>query len=373
MSEPRPVVLQLFEAAQEIEAGNLEAALSTVDQLLAAAPAEGTAVDRLARAFAAALKARLAGDASGLGNLYVDTRDPRDMLKAFEVLAAATPFIRFGHAAANHALLHAIGPAPRVHIIDIGLGSGVQWLHLLDAVARHARGTLAVRLTGIDVPAHGTDPLVRLRHAGAMLTARAAELGISFTFTPVAGLVEDLDLHALAGEDDSCLVVNAALALHHVPSSDGRRDAVLARLRALKPAALCLAEPDVEHNALPVGPRITESIVHYLTVFDALEATLAQHGAERATLETAFFGREILNIVVGEGDARVERHERHDAWQARLSRGGFTAIDLSNVHATVAQELSVTPPFAIEMDGAFLVLSWRNLPVLAVSAWTPAK
>ncbi len=145
---------------------------------------------------------------------------------------------------------------------------------------------------------------------------------------------------------------------------------VAARLRALDPTALCLVEPDVEHNALPFGARITESIVHYLTVFDALESTLGEHAAERATLETAFFGREILNIVVGEGGERVERHERHRAWMARLTRAHFTQIDLAAVRGTVERELSVAPPFNIALDERCLVLSWRSLSVLAVSAWT---
>ena len=373
MDTPRPVVLQLFQAAQDLDAGDRDAAIAKVDQLLADTPADGEAVDRLARAFASALKARITGDAVGVGNLYVDTRDPRDMLKAFEVLAAATPFIRFGHAAANHALLHAIGTARQVHIVDIGLGSGVQWMHLLDAIAPDTRASMSLRITGIDVPVPGPDPEARLKQAGAVLADRARALGIDFAFVPVAGLVEQLDLHALVDPTHPCLVVNAALALHHVPVTDGRRDAVLSRLRALNPAALCLVEPDVEHNALPFGPRVTESIIHYLTVFDALAATLDGHGAERATLESAFFGREILNIVVGEGDERVERHERHDAWHARLTGDGYRPIDLTQVHATVAKELSVSAPFAIIDDGTFMVLTWRDLPVLAVSAWAAGR
>lgn len=372
MDAPNPVVLQLFEAAQAVEAGHTADALARLDSLLAAAPAEGAAVDRLSRAFAVALKARVTGDTNGIGNLYVDTRDPRDMLKAFDVLSAATPFIRFGHMAANRALLHAIGPARRCHIIDIGLGSGVQWLHLLEAIEPAARTSLSLRLTGIDVPAPGADSAARIKQAGAALAHRAEALGIRFEFVPVAGYVEHLDLSTLVDAQDSCLIVNAALALHHIPDSGGRRDEVLARIRALQADALCLVEPDVEHNALPFGPRITESIVHYLTVFDALESALADHRAERATLESAFFGREILNIVVGEGDQRVERHERREAWRARLTRAGFAPLDLRPVSEIVAGELTAPPPFSTAIDGDCLVLSWRDLPVLAVSAWSPA-
>jgi hypothetical protein len=203
-----------------------------------------------------------------------------------------------------------------------------------------------------------------------MLAVRAGELGIPFEFTPVAALVEEVDLHALTTGEDDWLVVNAALALHHIPDEGGRRDQVLARIRELRPSALCLVEPDVEHNALPFAQRITESIVHYLTVFDALEASLPAHATERATLESAFFGREILNIVVGEEGHRVERHERHDAWSARLTRLGYRPFALAWAEALVRRELTLTPPFSIEMDGAFMVLAWRQLPVLAVSAWT---
>ena len=364
-----PLVLQLFEAAQAVEEGAHESALIKLDRLIAAAPQDGEAVDRLARAFAVALKARLSGDATGIGNLYVDTRDPRDMLAAFEVLVSATPFIRFGHSAANHAIAAVMAGATHVHIVDIGLGSGVQWLHLLELVA--GPDAPAIHLTGIDVPAPGDQPAARIAQAGEAIARRAAALGIGFTFEPIAGFVEDLDLQGLTGRADELLIVNAALALHHIPCDGGRRDDVLKRLRELQPAALCLVEPDVEHNALPFGQRVTESIVHYLTVFDALQAALPTHPAERSTLESAFFGREILNIVVGEGAARVERHERHDAWQARLRRLDYSGIDLATLIAPVREELALAAPFEVTVDDGVLLLSWRSLPVLAVSAWTP--
>lgn len=362
-----PVVLQLFEAAQAVEEGAHDSALSKLDRLIATTPHDGDAVDRLARAFAVALKARLSGDATGLGNLYVDTRDPRDMLAAFELLRSATPIVRFGHSAVNQAIARAIAGAPRVHLLDIGLGSGVQWLQLLDRIAGPAAP--AIHLTGIDLPAPGENAAARIEQTGLVIARRAEMLGIRLTFEPVAAFVEGFDFNGLSRRGDERLIVNAALALHHIPCDGGHRDEVLARVRDLQPAALYLVEPDVEHNALPFGQRMTESIVHYLTVFDALQATLPAHPAERETLESAFFGREILNIVVGEGIERIERHERHHAWRERLRRLGYDGIDLSDSMDQVRDELTLAPPFDVTMEDGMMLLSWRALPVMAASAW----
>jgi hypothetical protein len=41
------------------------------------------------------------------------------MLKAFEVLAAATPIVRFGHATANHAMTSATAPPRGIRIVEV--------------------------------------------------------------------------------------------------------------------------------------------------------------------------------------------------------------------------------------------------------------
>jgi hypothetical protein len=116
---------------------------------------------------------------------------------------------------------------------------------------------------------------------------------------------------------------------------------------------------------------VSESFVHYLTVFDALEALLGGHGRERAVLERTFFGREMGNILGGEGARRVERHERHQSWQRRLQLAGFLPLSCADLADALGNDLAIRPPFALKRDQQTLLLCWKNIPLLAVSAWQP--
>jgi hypothetical protein len=376
-TEGPPLVCLLFESAEAVNAGREKEASTLLGAILDRASPSGDALQRLARLFALGLKARLKGDLGGIGNLYVQGPDPRDMLAAFQVLQRETPFIRFGYATANRVLAGALGDAGRIHIVDIGIGAGAQWLAFLDLVAGRFRDAPSIRLTGIDVPAPGGNPRLRLQQVGRILAERASELGIPFTFDPVAGLVEELDLGALHARPGEPLVVNAVFALHHLHSSgtavDGssHRNTVLRRVHDLRPDVLTLVEPESEHNSLPFVPRVAEAMLHYLTVFEALDGLLPRDQPERATLEQDFFGREIFNVIVGEGVERVERHERHWSWHDRLTGQGFEPLDMSGLAGTLEDELQPRAPFGLKADQGALFLTWRTQRLIAASAWKP--
>jgi hypothetical protein len=299
------------------------------------------------------------------------------MLAAFQALVRHTPVVRFGYIAATRALIAALGDAPRLHLVDVGIGSGAQWAYALDALARRPAPIERLRLTGIDLPAPGPDPAQRLRTVGDGLARRAAALGIPFAFEPVAIQAEDLTAGGIQRRPDEVLAVNAAFALHHVlPTEAGAppgrdRDALLAYLRSLEPRLLTLVEPDLEHNALPLLPRVRESMRLYLAVFELLEALLPPGLPERTIIEEEFFGREIRNVTVGEGTRRVERHERRSAWERRLRRQGFAPIDMSGFAGGVARELRAPRPCAVQAAGGMLVLGWKDRSLIAASAWTP--
>jgi hypothetical protein len=370
-----PFLVRLHECAEAIETGHQEVAEAMLGWLLECVSAEGTAEERVTHWFARSLQARLSGEVSGTGNLYQEGENPGDMLAAFQVLVEATPFVRFAYLSCNRLLAGALEDAPRIHLIDIGIGSGTQWFPFLEVLAARPGGPPHLRLTGVEVPAPGVPK--RLDQVGAALAARAEELGVPFSFEPISALVETLEPADFRVRADEVLAINAVLALHHVPEAepDGPpipdRNAVLRRLCGLRPRILTLVEPDSEHHALPFLPRLSESFVHYLTVFDALASLLDGHGRERAVLERAFFGRELRNIVIGEGAGRIERHERHQSWQRRLSRAGFVALDCTGLADTLRTDLAIRDPFALALDQGALLLAWKQIPLLAVSAWTP--
>lgn len=368
---------QIYEAAEAVDLGDFTTARTILDGIEPTATTRDTPVRRVAWLFARGLRARLAGDTSEAGNLYLDSHNPEAMIQAFQTLVHATPFIRFGYLSAAAAMIEAFGPATQLHIIDIGIGSGTQWHAMLDVLHQRAFPVEHLRLTGIDVPIPGPNPTGRLDRVGRGLHEHAAALGIPFTWHGIASPVEDVPLESAMRRADEILAVNAAFSLHHVPAGDGvtdeerSRDAVLGRLRALQPTVLTLVEPDVEHNAVEFLPRIRASLAHFLLTFDALASQLPDHPAEREVIENAFFGREVINVVASEGPQRVERHEQHAAWRTRMQAQGWTQIHLSAHVLSIGAALDLQPPGALRSDHGMLLLEWQNQPLIAASAWQP--
>lgn len=374
----RPFLNRLIAAGEAIESGDQARAKSLLDAVLRAAPdTGGESVERISRLFARALLARLEGDRSSDGNLYLRSAGPRDMLAAFQLLVHATPLIRFGYLSANAAITAAIQDEREVHIIDIGIGGGTQWPFLLHALATRPGGPPRVRLTGIDLPCRGPDPEQRLRWAGAFIGGWATRLGVPFEFHGIPASAERVDFGRIAARSSAPIAVNAAFALHHVPDASvqatGNRDAVLSGIRSLSPRVLTLIEPDVEHNALPFLPRLSEAVGHYYAVFQALDALLPRHLAARATIEQVFFGQEVLNVVVGEGAARVERHERRGAWQRRLRMNGFEPVRMMPHEPAVRTALGLSQGFDVRVDEPALLLMRNGVSIVASSAWRPRE
>ncbi|KYF98396.1 GRAS family protein [Sorangium sp. So ce296] len=376
-SRRRPFLSRLLSAGEAIDAGDLERARALVEGILRAEPDTGDASERISGVFGRALLARLDGDRSGDGNLYLRSAGPRDMLAAFQLLVHATPLIRFGYLSANAAIVEAFQHEEEIHVIDIGVGGGTQWPFLLHRLATRPGGPPRVRLTGIDLPCRGPDPEQRLRWAGAFIGGWAERLKVPFEFHGVASSVERVDWSRIASRSTAPIAVNAAFALHHVPDASvhatANRDTILTRIRALSPRVLTLVEPDVEHNALPFLPRLSEAIGHYYAVFQALEALLPPHIAARETIEQVFFGQEVMNVVVGEGAARVERHERRGAWQRRLRMNGFEPLRVSPHESMVRGGLRLNTGFDVRADEPALLLMRNGVSIVAASAWRPRQ
>jgi hypothetical protein len=389
------VLQNITAAADLIESGDPRGAVALLTPLLGddREPPPSSPSLRLARIFAESLLDRLEGDDEDSKNLYECTGNERltlsgcqhyseaDMLAAYQVLVDKTPIIRFGHAVANAAIARSLAGEPNVHLIDIGIGRGCQWMGLLGELSSSPLGAPKVRLTGIELPYPGSDPAERLKLVGHKLAAQADAVGVPFVFEPIAALAENVE--SFPTRPGESIAINAAFSLHHTPAGDAvtdlsrSRDALLRRLRALKPRIFTLIEPDVEHNAGPLSRRVRAAVAHYAAVFDLLDTLLPGDERARTILEEGFFGREIHNIVSSEGRGRVERHESLEAWRGRITADGFEPIDLSPIvgRAVAALDLpqsDAAPPLEVRLRDGALQLVWKGTPLFAVSAWRPA-
>ncbi len=226
--------------------------------------------------FAAALARRLAGAAVEQANLYL-TRFEMPQIHLFNLLGRAVPFVGLATRIGNEALMQAITGQARPTVIDVGIGTGRQIGVLLESLA--AAGKLPRLLTVI-----GIEPSAwALEEARQHIEQTATRLGADVSFFGVA---------------------------------------VLRHLRALNPALLVLAEPDVDHLERGFYRRFSNCMAHFGAVFRTLDRLpLAQ--ADRDALKVGFFGREIADILGSPEAQRSKRHESAAQWLRRLDAAGF--------------------------------------------------
>jgi len=119
--------------------------------------------------------------------------------------------------------------------------------------------------------------------------------------------------------------------------------------------------------------RFRESVKYYSAIYDGLEIALPSESPGRVILEREFFGRQILNIVACEGQARIERAEPYRQWQNRMIRAGFILqpvkpVVFSKVKAMMA---SFHKDFGIAEDDGWVLIGIKDQVVSACSVWEP--
>ncbi|CAI5533440.1 unnamed protein product [Closterium sp. Naga37s-1] len=387
------VIQMLLDIAKAIVSGDHLRVHVLVERLTAVASVYGDATQRVSAYFLEGLLARASGTAptgpgcpgsdgagaAGALGIYRSIDCDAPLLRAFEVLVSASPYLTFGHVACNSAILEAIQGARKVHIVDFGLGHAVQWPPLIQALAVLPGGPPHLRITGIDRPfVAGIHKGYCLRQAGQRLRKVAQSWGVPFTFNFIPINLPDLHPSMVRCEADEVLVVNCALRLHNLmdesvtPSNP--RAAVLRTMRALAPAVTTLVEQNTNHNSPFFLSRFLEALHYYASIFDALDASVPADSTERRLFEQRVLGRAIVNVVACEGQDRTERQEPLGQWERRVHRAGFVGYPLSReVVATATALLSTYKgPYSLSSEQSnSLTLNWKDQPLLAMSAWRP--
>ncbi|CAK9175143.1 unnamed protein product [Ilex paraguariensis] len=331
----------------------------------------GDSMQRVASCFTEALSARLAATLTTKRSTSSTTKsftpfppNSLEILKIYQILYQACPYIKFAHFTANQAIFEAFEAEERVHVIDLDILQGYQWPAFMQALAARPSGPPFLRITGV-----GPYPEV-VSETGRCLTELAQSLHVPFEFHPVGEQLVDLKPHMLNRHVGEALAVNCVNRLHRVPSNCLGN--LLAMIRDQAPNIVTTVEQEASHNGPYFLGRFLEALHYYSAIFDSLDATFPPDSAQRAKVEQHIFAPEIRNIVACEGPERVMRHERLEKWRKIMESKGFKGVPLSSNAVTqlkILLGLYSCDGYRLTEDKGCLLLGWQDRSILAASAW----
>nr|A0A0M4FMK2.1 RecName: Full=GRAS family protein RAM1; AltName: Full=Protein ATYPICAL ARBUSCULE; AltName: Full=Protein REQUIRED FOR ARBUSCULAR MYCORRHIZATION 1; Short=PhRAM1 [Petunia x hybrida]ALC79554.1 transcription factor [Petunia axillaris] len=330
----------------------------------------GDSMQRVASCFTEALSARLAAtlatkpSTSALKPFNPFPPNSLEILKIYQILYQACPYVKFAHFTANQAIFEAFEAEERVHIIDLDILQGYQWPAFMQALAARPGGAPFLRITGV-----GPSPEA-VRETGRCLTELAHSLHVPFEFHPVGEQLEDLKPHMFNRRVGEALAVNSVNRLHRVPVNCIGN--LLAMIRDQAPNIVTIVEQEASHNGPYFLGRFLEALHYYSAIFDSLDATFPADSSQRAKLEQYIFAPEIMNIVSCEGPERVVRHERLEKWRRLMEGKGFKGVALSANAVTQSKillGLYSCDGYKLTEDDGCLLLGWQDRAILAASAW----
>ncbi|PPR90280.1 hypothetical protein GOBAR_AA30406 [Gossypium barbadense] len=331
----------------------------------------GDSMQRVASCFTEALSARLAATMTTSPSTSSSPKpyspfpsNSLEVLKIYQIVYQACPYIKFAHFTANQAIFEAFETEERVHVIDLDILQGYQWPAFMQALAARPSGAPFLRITGVG------PSIEAIKETGRCLTELAHSLHIPFEFHPIGEKLEDIKPHMFNRRVGEALAVNAVNTLHRVPGNCLGN--LLAMIRNQAPNIVTLVEQEASHNGPYFLGRFLEALHYYSAIFDSLDATFPPDSAQRAKVEQYIFAPEIRNIVACEGSERIERHERLEKWRKLMEGKGFKGVPLSANAVTQSKillGLYSCDGYRLTEDKGCLLLGWQDRAILAASAW----
>ncbi|KAG4131794.1 hypothetical protein ERO13_D09G235750v2, partial [Gossypium hirsutum] len=233
--------------------------------------------------------------------------------------------------------------AKKVHIIDLGIKTGVQWTVLMQAlVSRYECPIEILKVTTV-----ATNGKWLIEGTGKWLLSFAQSLGLPFSFKVV--VVSDmLDLKENLFEVD----VGETVAVY---------------------AATTLRSMLANQNSPIFANRFVEALFFFSVYFDCLVTCMNRNCVNREIVESVYFAEGIRNMVAAEGEERRVRHVKFDVWRAFFIRYGMEEVELSM--SSLYQACLVLKTFAcgrfctLDMNGKCLLVRWKGTPVHSISVW----
>lgn len=376
-SEGVQLIQNLLFSAEKVSDNQYERALKFLKECEKKNLHTGTPVQRLVFYFSRALSEKIANETGriipkDLGEEHVDPVESvlfpnMNLMISFHKehpLSQVTKFVGV------QAILDHLKEARKVHVIDLQIRTGVQWIILMQALAARTEHPIQ----HLKITAVGTGWKSIMEETGRQLTGFAQSLKLEFTFKIV--LFEDLlDLnHTLFDLDaDESLAIYAPYILATFVGRVNEIDHLMRMMRNMNPCVMIVTELEVNFNSPTFIGRFVECLFFFGAFFDSLEDCFKNDETTRINIESTWFGSSIRNILAADGDQRKFRHVNINVWRAFFTRFGLVEIELSVSSLDQAclglQSVPYGSSCTLYKDGKCLTLGWKGNPLSSLSAW----
>lgn len=284
------------------------------------------------------------------------------------------PFCRICQYTAIQSILDNVTSARRIHIIDLGIGTGSHWsvlMHGLQALAAGRRST-GCPLEMLKLTAIATSKEI-IENVGNHLSSFADAMKIPFQFKPLVSEMKNLRQDMFETEADEAIVVHSQMLLSCLLAWPDRLQSLLQTIADLHPSVMVTSELEADTNASDFLERFNETVSLTSALLDFLEDGLDKESPCRAKVEEVLIKEGIRNIIIAEGEDRIYRHHRIGIWRTFMARLGLVELPLSSYALNVARLLVNSNPrwraCTLESDGNCLIVGWKGSPVKSISVW----
>ncbi|KAK6930267.1 Transcription factor GRAS [Dillenia turbinata] len=354
----------LLSAAEKIGHQQFDRANYLLEQCEYLTSKMGNPVQRLVYYFCEALRERIDRETGRIAfkgvrsSLSSDIEDSMmtlspTLLAYFQVI----PFGQIAHVSGIQPIIESVTQANRVHLVDLGIRSGVHWTIFMQALASRSEPPI----DSLTITAIGTKSKGKIEETGARLAAFARRMNLPFSLHVV--MVSDMvDLNeSLLQVDAEEVAVFSPFSLKSMISQPTWLESLMRVLRNINPCIMVVSEVEANHNSRVFGNRSIESLFHF------------GDDPNRLAMESTYCSFGIRNIEAAEGGERTVCHVKIEVWRAFFARFGVMGAELSM--STLYQASLIREKFAcgskctLDMDEKCLLVGWRGTPIISLSAW----
>ncbi|XP_059286995.1 DELLA protein 1-like [Lycium ferocissimum] len=339
------------------------------------ASATGTPVQKIVYYFADALQHRIDREMgkipfTGEEDVEVYSNDVEEFIMDLEAAEFAKgPLYAYRQATqftGIEAILDSTITAKKVHLIDLSIKSGSQWTTFMQVVADRDE----CPLEHLKISAVGRSKKM-MEDVGRRLSAFAAEtlINVSFRFKSVVSDLKNLKTDSFEVEADEVIAFYSDSILWTMLAWRNELESLMKVIKNLNPCIMVVIEAVANTNV----PDFIDSFDKSLAYFSAIADTFEVHHKGIPICAEFYIQKTIRNMVTYHGIETVPRFGNLEVWRELFARFHMVETELSHSSLCQASLLFERSKFrglcTFELDGKWLVISWKGTPFTSASAW----